>query len=225
MVPYARRDDPRSARRNPFNQRQGFEIMLTLGARLRTAEGDGAERARSLVVAGADDVSDRPIRPASTSDTSTKWKIKRFSNDELRQKFVDATVASGAISGAFDSRSRHEAERDDGTLGIQRNRLERIPSRCWPATALATATGSRRGARRMTKGAWGARGPRRAYAEKRKQRAGRHKPHKKFREVMMATPETPPLWEVFIRSRNGLAPQARRLAACQRCDAGAAGRA
>ena len=26
------------------------------------------------------------------SDQSTLWKIKRFSNDELRQKFVDATV-------------------------------------------------------------------------------------------------------------------------------------
>jgi ring-1,2-phenylacetyl-CoA epoxidase subunit PaaA len=26
------------------------------------------------------------------SDLSTRWKIKRFSNDELRQKFVDATV-------------------------------------------------------------------------------------------------------------------------------------
>ena len=26
------------------------------------------------------------------SDTSMRWRIKRFSNDELRQKFVDATV-------------------------------------------------------------------------------------------------------------------------------------
>jgi ring-1,2-phenylacetyl-CoA epoxidase subunit PaaB len=32
----------------------------------------------------------------------------------------------------------------------------------------------------------------------------RRKPHKGFREVMMTTPNTP-LWEVFIRSRNGLA--------------------
>jgi ring-1,2-phenylacetyl-CoA epoxidase subunit PaaA len=29
------------------------------------------------------------------SDTSLRWKIKRFSNDELRQKFVDATVPQG----------------------------------------------------------------------------------------------------------------------------------
>jgi ring-1,2-phenylacetyl-CoA epoxidase subunit PaaA len=29
------------------------------------------------------------------SDTSLRWKIKRFSNDELRQKFVDATAPQG----------------------------------------------------------------------------------------------------------------------------------
>ena len=29
------------------------------------------------------------------SDKSIRWKIKRFSNDELRQKFVDATVPQG----------------------------------------------------------------------------------------------------------------------------------
>jgi ring-1,2-phenylacetyl-CoA epoxidase subunit PaaA len=33
-----------------------------------------------------------PDQASQHSDTSTRWKIKRFSNDELRQKFVDATV-------------------------------------------------------------------------------------------------------------------------------------
>jgi ring-1,2-phenylacetyl-CoA epoxidase subunit PaaA len=33
------------------------------------------------------------------SDSSTLWKIKRFSNDELRQKFVDATVPQARILG------------------------------------------------------------------------------------------------------------------------------
>ena len=32
------------------------------------------------------------------SDRSMRWKIKRFSNDELRQKFVDATVPQASIS-------------------------------------------------------------------------------------------------------------------------------
>jgi ring-1,2-phenylacetyl-CoA epoxidase subunit PaaA len=33
-----------------------------------------------------------PDKDSQHSDQSTRWKIKRFSNDELRQKFVDATV-------------------------------------------------------------------------------------------------------------------------------------
>ena len=33
------------------------------------------------------------------SDTSMQWKIKRFSNDGLRQKFVDATVPQGHYLG------------------------------------------------------------------------------------------------------------------------------
>jgi ring-1,2-phenylacetyl-CoA epoxidase subunit PaaA len=33
-----------------------------------------------------------PDSESQHSDQSTRWKIKRFSNDDLRQKFVDATV-------------------------------------------------------------------------------------------------------------------------------------
>ena len=57
--PYARAMI-RVCKEESFHQRQGFEIMLTLSRGTRRAEGDGAERARSLVVAGADDV--RPAR-------------------------------------------------------------------------------------------------------------------------------------------------------------------
>jgi len=32
-------------------------------------------------------------------DQNTAWKIKRFSNDELRQKFVDATVPQADLIG------------------------------------------------------------------------------------------------------------------------------
>jgi ring-1,2-phenylacetyl-CoA epoxidase subunit PaaA len=50
------------------------------------------------VVAVADDV-----RPADTDsqhgDQSMAWKIKRFTNDELRQKFVDATVPQAEFIG------------------------------------------------------------------------------------------------------------------------------
>ena len=33
------------------------------------------------------------------SDQSMKWKIKRFTNDQLRQKFVDATVPQADFLG------------------------------------------------------------------------------------------------------------------------------
>ncbi|MDO9060887.1 MAG: Phenylacetic acid catabolic protein, partial [Bradyrhizobium sp.] len=40
-----------------------------------------------------------PDQASQHSDSSTKWKIKRFSNDELRQKFVDATVPQAQYIG------------------------------------------------------------------------------------------------------------------------------
>lgn len=74
-----------------FHQRQGFEIMTVL------AQGTADQKAM------AQDALDRwwwpsvmmfgPHDSDSThSDQSTAWKIKRFSNDYLRQRFVDATV-------------------------------------------------------------------------------------------------------------------------------------
>jgi ring-1,2-phenylacetyl-CoA epoxidase subunit PaaA len=40
-----------------------------------------------------------PDGESTNTDASTRWKIKRFSNDELRQKFVDATVPQAAYLG------------------------------------------------------------------------------------------------------------------------------
>jgi ring-1,2-phenylacetyl-CoA epoxidase subunit PaaA len=40
-----------------------------------------------------------PDAASQHSDQSMRWKIKRFSNDELRQKFVDATVPQGHYLG------------------------------------------------------------------------------------------------------------------------------
>ena len=33
-----------------------------------------------------------PPDTESSNDQSMKWKIKRFTNDQLRQKFLDATI-------------------------------------------------------------------------------------------------------------------------------------
>jgi ring-1,2-phenylacetyl-CoA epoxidase subunit PaaA len=91
--PYARAMI-RICKEESFHQRQGYEIMLTL------AGGTPAQRAM------AQDALDRwwwpslmmfgpPDRESAHSEASLRWKIKRFSNDDLRQKFIDATVPQG----------------------------------------------------------------------------------------------------------------------------------
>ena len=40
-----------------------------------------------------------PDTESQHSDASMRWKIKRFTNDALRQKFVDATVPQGHLLG------------------------------------------------------------------------------------------------------------------------------
>ncbi len=88
--PYARAMI-RVCKEESFHQRQGYEIMLTL-ARGTPAQQQMAQDALNrwwwpcLMMFGP------PDADSTHSDQSTRWKIKRFSNDGLRQKFVDATV-------------------------------------------------------------------------------------------------------------------------------------
>ncbi|MCA1526291.1 1,2-phenylacetyl-CoA epoxidase subunit PaaA [Bradyrhizobium yuanmingense] len=95
--PYARAMI-RVCKEESFHQRQGYEIMVTLCR--------GSEEQKAM----AQDALNRwwwpvlmmfgpPDATSQHSDTSTKWKIKRFSNDELRQKFVDATVPQAQYLG------------------------------------------------------------------------------------------------------------------------------
>src|SRR6185312_1847222 len=72
--------------------------------------------------------------------------------------------------------------------------------RCWPATALAIAIASRRAGKRTRRAPGCAK--RRPLMPRSVSVASSRKPPN--RELSMATPNTP-LWEVFIRSRNGLA--------------------
>jgi ring-1,2-phenylacetyl-CoA epoxidase subunit PaaA len=108
--PYARAMI-RICREESFHQRQGYEIMLTL------ARGTPEQKAM------AQDALDRwwwpclmmfgpPDAQSQHSDQSLRWKIKRFSNDELRQKFVDATVPQAHYLGLTipDSALRFDAE-------------------------------------------------------------------------------------------------------------------
>jgi ring-1,2-phenylacetyl-CoA epoxidase subunit PaaA len=88
----------RVCKEESFHQRQGFEIMLTLSkgtdAQHKMAQ-DALNRFwwPALMMFGPSDA-DSPH-----SQQSMKWKIKRFSNDELRQKFVDVTVEQAKILG------------------------------------------------------------------------------------------------------------------------------
>ena len=91
--PYARAMI-RICKEESFHQRQGYEIMLTLSrgtAQQKAMAQDALNRWwwPSLMMFGPSD------RESQHSDRSMRWKVKRFSNDELRQKFVDATVPQG----------------------------------------------------------------------------------------------------------------------------------
>ncbi len=85
--PYARAM-VRICREESFHQRQGFEILLTLSKGTK-AQHDMAQDAinrwwwPSLMMFGPPDES------SPHTAQSMQWKIKRLSNDELRQKFVD----------------------------------------------------------------------------------------------------------------------------------------
>jgi len=88
----------RICKEESFHQRQGFEILLTLM--------QGSEEQRAM----AQDAVNRWYWPAlamfgppddqsPNSAQSMQWKIKRFSNDDLRQRFVGMLVPQAEILG------------------------------------------------------------------------------------------------------------------------------
>jgi len=111
--PYARAM-VRVCKEESFHMRQGYEILLEL-CRGSVAQKEMAQDALnrwwwpSLMMFGPGDAD------STHSAQSMAWKIKRFSNDELRQKFVDATVPQADFLGlqmpdddlAFDADSGH----------------------------------------------------------------------------------------------------------------------
>lgn len=88
----------RVCKEESFHQRQGYEIMLSLAngtAIQKKMAQDALNRFwwPSLMMFGPSDA-DSP-----NTIQNMKWKIKRFTNDELRQKFVDVTVEQANILG------------------------------------------------------------------------------------------------------------------------------
>ena len=95
--PYARAM-VRICKEESFHQRQGFEIMT----RLASGTSEQKEMAQdalnrfwwpSLMMFGPNDADSKH------TEQSIKWKIKRHTNDELRQQFVDATVPQAKLIG------------------------------------------------------------------------------------------------------------------------------
>jgi ring-1,2-phenylacetyl-CoA epoxidase subunit PaaA len=95
--PYARAM-VRICKEESFHQRQGFDLLLTMMAGTQ-AQRDMVQDAvnrwwwPSLMMFGPHD------SQSQHSEQSMKWGIKRISNDELRQKFIDATVPQAHLLG------------------------------------------------------------------------------------------------------------------------------
>ncbi len=95
--PYARAM-VRICKEESFHQRQGYEILLTLcrGAEVQKKMAQDALNRwwwPSLMMFGPSD------NESVHSAQSMAWKIKRKSNDELRQQFVDVTVPQAEFLG------------------------------------------------------------------------------------------------------------------------------
>ncbi|RYD52333.1 MAG: 1,2-phenylacetyl-CoA epoxidase subunit A [Sphingobacteriales bacterium] len=95
--PYARAMI-RVCKEESFHQRQGFETIM------RLAQGSDVQKKMaqdalnrwwwpSIMMFGP------PDDNSPNTEQSMRWKIKRFTNDELRQKFIDVTVEQAKFLG------------------------------------------------------------------------------------------------------------------------------
>ena len=136
-----------------FHKRQGYEIMATL------ATGTPAQRAMaqdavnrwwwpSLMMFGP------PDTESSNSEELTRWGVKKKTNDELRQRFVNLTVAQAkAIDLTLpDPDLKYDEATQDWT--IRPDRLGRILARGQGQRTVQSraARGAPQGARRRRVG-------------------------------------------------------------------------
>ncbi|HVX06481.1 1,2-phenylacetyl-CoA epoxidase subunit PaaA [Humibacter sp.] len=88
----------RICKEESFHQRQGFEILLTL-MRGTPEQQRMAQESVNRWYAPALMMFGPPDAESPNSRRSMAWKIKRFSNDELRQRFVDMLVPQAEVLG------------------------------------------------------------------------------------------------------------------------------
>lgn len=117
-APYARAMI-RVCKEESFHQRQGFDSLLVMMT-------DGTPEQKAMV----QDATNRwwwpslmmfgpPDADSPNTAQSMRWGIKRLSNDDLRQKFVDATVEQAKVLGVSlpDPLLKWNAERDHYDFG------------------------------------------------------------------------------------------------------------
>ncbi|MFG6449302.1 1,2-phenylacetyl-CoA epoxidase subunit PaaA [Roseateles sp. BYS180W] len=117
-APYARAMI-RICREESFHQRQGYESLLVM-----MQKGTPEQKAMvqdavnrwwwpSLMMFGPHD------KDSPNSEQSMRWGIKRISNDDLRQKFVDATIPQAEVLGVSvpDPDLKWNAEREHYDFG------------------------------------------------------------------------------------------------------------
>ena len=194
--PYARAMI-RICKEESFHQRQGFESLMTLMA--------GTQAQREMV----QDAVNRwwwpvlamfgpPDADSPNSAQGMRWGIKRISNDDLRQKFVDATVPQARILGVTlpDPDLKWNEERGHYDYGaIDWDDFWAVVNGNGPCNKERLATR----VKAHNDGQW-VRDAALAHARKQKAR--------QLKEAMHETSSHPrnewPLWEVFVRSKQGL---------------------
>jgi ring-1,2-phenylacetyl-CoA epoxidase subunit PaaA len=95
--PYARAM-VRICKEESFHQRQGFEILWTLSRGTREQH-EMAQDAVNRWWWPSIQMFGPPDDQSPNSQASMAWRIKRFSNDELRQKFIDMCVPQAEALG------------------------------------------------------------------------------------------------------------------------------
>jgi ring-1,2-phenylacetyl-CoA epoxidase subunit PaaA len=115
--PYARAM-VRICKEESFHQRQGYELLLTMMA--------GTDEQRAMVQESVDRfwwpslmMFGPPDADSPNTAQSMAWGIKRHTNDELRQRFVDMTVPQAAALGVTlpDPALRWDEERGQHVFG------------------------------------------------------------------------------------------------------------
>lgn len=108
----------RICKEESFHQRQGFEILLEL-IRGTDAQRQMAQESVNRWYAPALMMFGPPDEDSPNSKQSMAWNIKRFSNDDLRQRFVDMLVPQAEILGVTlpDAAIKWNAERGHYDFG------------------------------------------------------------------------------------------------------------